>query len=317
MTSFYIILVSVMLAGAVIGYLAGAVRIVVACVKIAIAFVTVHFLFEPLARWLISFGTLQSLYAYTLSISAIVIFSFIVSALLARPLTKFIAGTHRNIFNRVVGLLIVTAMSAVACLFFIQYHSTVVMPRALSDELDQTGIALVVEERVNVVTNKLISFSEQQPVQVMAVKEMDPVKKEGVILSFSTTNYTVRPQLESDMLQLVNKERIKRGLRSLIYDSSLTKAARLHSADMLARGYFSHNTPEGIDPFQRLHKLNIHYRYAGENLALAPTLLQAHEGLMKSPGHKANILHPSYGRMGIGVLDAGIYGLMITQEFRD
>lgn len=38
---------------------------------------------------------------------------------------------------------------------------------------------------------------------------------------------------------------------------------------------------------------------------------------MESPGHRANILNPEFGRLGIGILDGGIYGLMITQNFRN
>jgi uncharacterized protein YkwD len=38
---------------------------------------------------------------------------------------------------------------------------------------------------------------------------------------------------------------------------------------------------------------------------------------MNSPGHRANILKPEFGRLGIGILDGGFYGLMISQEFRD
>jgi uncharacterized protein YkwD len=316
-TSFYIILIAVMITGAVLGYLLGAAKIIIAGLKMAAVFVAVYFLFEPLALWLVNYCTLDFLYAYALSVSAILLFSLITIELLTRSLLKCFTRIHGNIFNRLAGLLSAGAAGTVACLFFVHYYTTIAIPQTVSVELEQAGIAQSLDETVRSIAGKFISFSEQQPVQVMAVKELDPVKPEGVDLSFSTSNYTLRPQLEYDMLQWVNKERVKRGLRSLSSDSSLLKAARLHAADMLARGYFSHNTPEGFDPFQRLHKLNIHYRYAGENLALAPTLLQAHEGLMRSPGHKANILHPSYGRIGIGVLDAGIYGLMITQEFRD
>ncbi|MDQ3129497.1 MAG: colicin V production protein, partial [Acidobacteriota bacterium] len=43
----------------------------------------------------------------------------------------------------------------------------------------------------------------------------------------------------------------------------------------------------------------------------------AHTGLMNSPGHRANILQPNFGRVGIGVLDGGRRGLMITQNFRN
>ena len=93
--------------------------------------------------------------------------------------------------------------------------------------------------------------------------------------------------------------------------------ARRHSADMFARGYFAHDTPEGLDPFARMREAHVRYLTAGENLALAPTLLVAHSGLMNSPGHRANILHPQFGRLGIGIMDGGIRGLMVSQEFRD
>ena len=86
---------------------------------------------------------------------------------------------------------------------------------------------------------------------------------------------------------------------------------------MLARGYFSHVSPEGKDTSDRMRQANLHFLAAGENLALGQTLQGAHQDLMNSPGHRANVLRAQFGRLGIGVLDAGRYGLMITQDFRN
>lgn len=133
----------------------------------------------------------------------------------------------------------------------------------------------------------------------------------------STSHFSVRPDLEHQMLLLVNIERKKRGLKLLNADEQLKKVARAHSADMLTRGYFSHNTPEGKDPFERMKQAGITYKKAGENLAYASTLAEAHKGLMKSPSHRAAILNKSFGRIGIGIVDGGKNGLMISQEFRD
>jgi uncharacterized protein YkwD len=119
------------------------------------------------------------------------------------------------------------------------------------------------------------------------------------------------------MLELVNQERIAAGLRPLAPDPELREVARRHSADMFERGYFAHATPEGRDPFDRMREANVHFVTAGENLALAPTVQLAHTGLMNSPGHRANILHPEFGRVGIGIMEGGIRGLMVTQDFRD
>ena len=119
------------------------------------------------------------------------------------------------------------------------------------------------------------------------------------------------------MLALVNRERTSRGLVALEMDAELRLLARDHARDMFKRGYFSHVTPEGKDPFDRMRAANIIFGLAGENLALAPTLDMAHDGLMNSPGHRANILNGGFRKVGIGVLDGGIYGRMFVQEFTD
>ena len=81
--------------------------------------------------------------------------------------------------------------------------------------------------------------------------------------------------------------------------------------------FFGHDNPDGKDPFDRMKAANVRFMAAGENLALAQTVEIAHTNLMNSPGHRANILKPQFGRLGIGILDGGFYGLMISQEFRD
>ena len=146
---------------------------------------------------------------------------------------------------------------------------------------------------------------------------VNPDSKEKVNLSFTYDKGIARPALEMEMLEMVNKERQKAGLKPLVHDPELTPVARAHSSDMLRRGYFAHETPEGKSPFDRMHAANVQFMNAGENLALAQTLTIAHNGLMNSPGHRANILSERFGRVGIGILDAGFYGLMISQEFRD
>jgi uncharacterized protein YkwD len=138
-----------------------------------------------------------------------------------------------------------------------------------------------------------------------------------VPLKFRVTNPRTREDLEAKMLEMINAERKTAGLPPLKADPELVPVARAHSADMFARSYFSHHSPEGNTPSDRIRKAHVRFLTAGENLALAPTLSLAHKGLMNSPGHRANILHRAYGRVGIGILDGGAYGLMVTQNFRN
>ena len=144
-----------------------------------------------------------------------------------------------------------------------------------------------------------------------------PDSNERVTLPFKVENTRPRPDLEKQMLDLVNQERQAAGLNPLAADPELTEVARRHSADMFARGYFAHDTPEGRTPFNRMQEAGVRFITAGENLALAPTIPVAHTGLMNSPGHRANILRPQFGRLGIGVMDGGMRGLMVSQEFRN
>ena len=146
---------------------------------------------------------------------------------------------------------------------------------------------------------------------------VDPNSTKKVPLGFTYNKAEPRPFLEIKMLELVNKERAKEGLPTLKPDPEMTRVARAHSKDMFVRGYFAHNAPDGKTPFDRMRTAGVKFNTAGENLALAQTLEIAHSNLMNSPGHRANILHPSFGRLGIGILDGGFYGLMISQEFRD
>lgn len=144
---------------------------------------------------------------------------------------------------------------------------------------------------------------------------IEPKTDERINLGFQTDNYKLDETDEIRMIDLVNKERATRGVKTLTFDSSLRTIARLHSEDMFKRGYFAHYSPEGYSVADRADKYGIKYLIIGENLAYAPSLDLAHQGLMNSPGHKANILSTDFNKIGIGVMDGGVYGKMFTQAF--
>ena len=140
---------------------------------------------------------------------------------------------------------------------------------------------------------------------------------EFVELNYTVENPEVDPEVEEKMLQLVNKEREERGLPELVMDEKLRDVARKHSTDMFQRGYFSHVDPDGVTAFDRMTDGGVSYIYAGENLAAAPSVSMAHQGLMDSPGHKENILRSEFRRVGIGAVQGGRHGIMFTQKFAD
>jgi uncharacterized protein YkwD len=123
------------------------------------------------------------------------------------------------------------------------------------------------------------------------------------------------PDAEQRMLDLINGERANAGLQRLVADAALRQIARQHSLEMFQQDYFSHTSPTSGSPFDRMHAAGIPFVVAGENLAYAPNVDVAHRGLMASPGHRANILRPEFGRVGIGVIRSPAQGSMFTQDF--
>jgi uncharacterized protein YkwD len=147
-----------------------------------------------------------------------------------------------------------------------------------------------------------------------------PSSEENIKMNFPSADemdLQVDESAEQEMLELVNQERQSRGLKIVVQDPTIIAVTRLHGFDMFRRSFFSHLNPDGKTPFERMRHGGVEYLLAGENLAYAPTVEIAHKGLMNSPGHRENILRAEFGRIGIGVVDGGIYGKMFTQNFAD
>ena len=107
---------------------------------------------------------------------------------------------------------------------------------------------------------------------------------------------------ERAVLDLLNAERARRGLGRLTLDPAASAAARAHSRDMCERRYFSHVSPEGKQPWDRLRGAGARFGTAAENIAVGyRTPAQVHRGWLDSPGHRRNRLHPHYTRAGVGV----------------
>lgn len=252
---------------------------------------------------------------------AFILVLILVRIVLSSIVNRFLRITpyeaHMNVVNRMLGIApgiingliyatIISALLLATPLFngltAKAQESKIANKLALPAEWLETQLAPVFDEAVKRSMNKI---------------NVEPTSEESVKLPFEVHDPRIREDLEANMLELVNEERAKHNLPLLKADPEIQVVARAHSRDMFARGYFSHINPDGKGPFDRMRAHGIRYLSAGENLALAQTLSIAHNGLMNSPGHRANILQPAFGRVGIGILDGGIHGLMITQNFRN
>jgi uncharacterized protein YkwD len=278
--------------------------------------------YPPLARWL---GTHLSWWSEIWDKPiAFLLIAFIVTVAIHllgyAILRRLPRDIHQRRFNRVVGIVPGLANGLIAASIVAALLLTIPLNEGLRERARSSPIAnslAVYTESLETALHPVFGEAIAEIHKSLNLLTIRPDSRERVSLPYTVAKPRPRPDLEAEMLKLVNRERIARGLKPLAPDPELTEVARRHSADMFARGYFAHVTPEGRDPFDRMREANVRFLIAGENLALAPTLQMAHTGLMNSPGHRANILRPEFGRVGIGIMDGGIRGLMVTQDFRN
>ncbi|MDQ2983912.1 MAG: CAP domain-containing protein [Actinomycetota bacterium] len=115
----------------------------------------------------------------------------------------------------------------------------------------------------------------------------------------------------------INSVRGAHGLAPLALDYKLQRAARAHSHDMLKRNYFAHGAFG-----QRMRRFHVRGPRAGENLAWHTGRLVAATAIqmwLASPGHRANLLHPGFRRIGVatpwGRFAGARHATVITTDF--
>jgi uncharacterized YkwD family protein/spore coat assembly protein SafA len=107
---------------------------------------------------------------------------------------------------------------------------------------------------------------------------------------------------EAEVIRLVNVERSKNGLGPLAANWQVGRVARYKSQDMINKKYFSHTSPTYGSPFNMMEQFGIKFSAAGENIAMGQrTPAEVVNAWMNSPGHRANILNPSYTQLGVGL----------------
>ena len=126
--------------------------------------------------------------------------------------------------------------------------------------------------------------------------------------------------VERTAFELTNQERMANGLLPLAWDSDLCRLARQHSEDMGGRGFFDHETPEGLLPKDRARTAGLRgFRVIAENIAYNKGYenpgASAVERWMRSSGHRANILYSPFQYSAIGSYVASDGSVYLTQVF--
>lgn len=118
-----------------------------------------------------------------------------------------------------------------------------------------------------------------------------------------------------EFLDLANQARARAGVAPLQLNRDLSQAAGSHTTEMAAQEELSHQFSDETSLLQRLTAgSDLHLDQAGENVAFAPTVEQAHEALMHSAAHRDNLLNARFNVAGISVVRSGRL-LYVTEDF--
>lgn len=106
-----------------------------------------------------------------------------------------------------------------------------------------------------------------------------------------------------ELVNLTNTKRAEAGLPALTLNPALSQAAQAKGADMIAKNYWAHTSPDGNTPWVWFKNAGYRYLYAGENLARdfgdSGGVVNA---WMNSATHRENIMSNRYREMGIAVI---------------
>jgi uncharacterized protein YkwD/uncharacterized membrane protein required for colicin V production len=232
------------------------------------------------------------------------------TALASRDVARSIVG---RVFGAVTGL----ARGIVVAMLLLGIVAALPLPEPITQAVTESALGARLAGRGETVQRALggvLGDAVQESISLLTVR---PESTERVTLSFKVASPRIDADAETQMLVLLNRARTENGLEPITIDPTIREVARGYSTTMLQQGFFAHIDQNGTTPFDRMRAGGATFRAAGENLALAPTVQIAHEGLMNSPGHRANILNARYRRIGIGVADGGMHGKMFTQNFAD
>lgn len=278
--------------------------------------------YKSFADWLASNAGLEGFAAKPVAFLILwVIFQIIYSLILQLIYPTIPAKLRQATSNRYAGIVPAVLKAYIFISVVLTLFLAFTIPAKLKSTIDESAIGSRFVAQSGNVQQYLSSLLGQDIKDTLTFLTVPPQSEEiikpdeRVTLKFTVEDGVVDKQAEQKMFQLLNQERKKNGLSELRWNEKAAAVARKHSQDMFAKGYFAHENLEGLSPFDRMEAGGVIFRTAGENLAYAATVDLAHNGLMRSPGHRANILEVDFGTVGIGVVDGGIYGKMFTQNF--
>lgn len=244
------------------------------------------------------------------------------AALLTRVIEQRVAMPGLNRVNRAAGAGLAGAWGVFVATLVLTIGVVLPMPPAVAGHLDDSMVARTLTDPDGVPQGAFNDLAGDRIVEALVnlrdlVGDRRVIIGPGEVLEIPPADpdrLRADENAAREIFEQVNEAREEAGLRRLRWRDDLAEVAGGHAREMYVAGYFAHESPETGTVGDRLRAVGISYAIAGENLALAATPGEVHDGLMDSPGHRANILLEEFARVGIAVV-RGPLGLMTVQVF--
>jgi len=239
--------------------------------------------------------------------------SIIVLWVIVFTIFTLISTKKLSIYFKILGSLVwgiqAVIIFAICCLVLPQSSLSIELMRNANQSLvyrEFSGLDIVQSAK----SNQLKSIDQSLAASII----LSGNQNEVIPIDIDNTQIKPSPNDAAQLFELMNNERQKVGLEKLERDSTLEVLAEDYAVYITKSKKLTH-VVGGITLEGRAKQNGIKYDYLGENLALAPAVGLAHQGLMDSKSHKDNILSPVFRRVGVGVVDLGLSGKIFVEEF--
>jgi uncharacterized protein YkwD len=123
-------------------------------------------------------------------------------------------------------------------------------------------------------------------------------------------------EMKTEIIKLVNAERIRIGVPELEALDELMQTAQDKANDMYENGYYGHNSPVYGQPGEMIKSRIPGVKSGAENLApWSKTPVEAFESLLSSQRHRETMLNRKYTHIGVGIVEGADSGYWWVQHF--
>jgi uncharacterized protein YkwD len=240
-----------------------------------------------------------------------------VSFLISLVVHKIPQPLWKNRWNHIAAILPAIGEAFIIVSFIVTLVIGIPISPGLKKSVSESRIGGRILGNTSFISGKINEIFGKAIEDSLTYLTVEPGSNETIPLTFAKRELAVDKESETEMFNMVNEARRTQKIGTLTWDEKLAETGRTYATLMWENNFFGHYSPTGENVADRLDNAGVSYTFAGENLAMAPTVMVAHTGLMNSEGHRENILDKNFKKIGVGCVDNGIYGKIFVQVFTD